>query len=97
MSASYDASLDVSAVATGEKLCSLVTGGAVQQAAWQPRAGSRLVAIARDSKGDKATDARYARTDFVRLVNVPDFDLKGDEQPRSRSPGASASSRRMRD
>ena len=80
----------------------------LEQAAWQPREGSRLVAVARDSKGDKSSDPRYARTDFVRLITVPEFNQSSSSNdsssssPRSSSPqgpnsSSSSSSRRVRD
>ena len=49
-SSSYDSVVDVSCIATGERLHALDTGGSVTQVAWQPRPGSSLLAVARDSK-----------------------------------------------
>jgi THO complex subunit 3 len=71
-SSSYESHFEVSSVASGRHACTVETGGSVQSLAWQPKVGSRLVAVARDVKNDaKNLDMRQNRSDFVRLIAVP--------------------------
>lgn len=74
-STSYDTVIDVSDVRSGRQTHAIDAGCSVKQVAWQPVAGSRLLAVARDAKKDdkdeQATRARYNRSDFVFLATVP--------------------------
>eukprot|EP00617_Octactis_speculum_P027494 CAMPEP_0185771070 /NCGR_PEP_ID=MMETSP1174-20130828/62999_1 /TAXON_ID=35687 /ORGANISM="Dictyocha speculum, Strain CCMP1381" /LENGTH=320 /DNA_ID=CAMNT_0028456799 /DNA_START=64 /DNA_END=1026 /DNA_ORIENTATION=+ len=66
--ASYDHLMDISSVETGARIHAIDTNCGINQVAWQPKADSCIVAVARDTKND-----RTAREDqsFVRLVQVP--------------------------
>ena len=69
--ASYDHVMDISSVSTGKRVCKVDTGCGINQVAWQPKAGSTLVAFGRDAKSESRAREGEAFLQLLALPNLP--------------------------